>query len=127
MSYFRRLVVDFPSQVLWDLLWTKWQWAWFSPSISISPANAHSTTCSTFINHSIADSMPKEYFYYVDRVHGSALHGGRCAACREAHTNFADESACLTANNFRNKVITIHRSQEASKLLSSLHLDMLRN
>jgi hypothetical protein len=31
--------------------------------------------------------------------HGSALHGGRCAAFYEAHTNFADESACLSADN----------------------------
>jgi hypothetical protein len=39
----------------------------------------------------------------VDRVHGSALHGGRWAACCEAHTNFADESACLTADNVWNE------------------------
>jgi hypothetical protein len=35
------------------------------------------------------------------RVHGSALHGEPCAACCEAHTNFADESAYLTADNVR--------------------------
>jgi hypothetical protein len=40
----------------------------------------------------------------VDQVHDSALHGGRCAACCEAHTNFADQSACLTADNVRNEV-----------------------
>jgi hypothetical protein len=27
------------------------------------------------------------------RVHGSTLHSGRCAACREAHANFASETA----------------------------------
>jgi hypothetical protein len=27
-----------------------------------------------------------------DRFHGSALHGDRCTAYCEAHTNFADES-----------------------------------
>jgi hypothetical protein len=36
----------------------------------------------------------------------------------EAHTNFADESACLTADNVRNEVATIHRSQEVLKVLS---------
>jgi hypothetical protein len=30
----------------------------------------------------------------MDRVHRSALHGGRFAAFCEAHTNFADDSAC---------------------------------
>jgi hypothetical protein len=37
----------------------------------------------------------------VDRVRDSALHSGRCAACCEAHTNFADESEYLTADNVR--------------------------
>jgi hypothetical protein len=40
----------------------------------------------------------------VDRVHGSALHSGRCTACREAQTNFYNESACLTADNILNEV-----------------------
>jgi hypothetical protein len=31
---------------------------------------------------------------------------------------FADESACVTADSVRNEVVTIHRSQEALKLLS---------
>jgi hypothetical protein len=30
-----------------DLWWTKWRWGRFSPSISVSPANFHSTNCST--------------------------------------------------------------------------------
>jgi hypothetical protein len=34
-----------------------------------------------------------------DIVHGSALHGGRCLAYREPHTNFVDESA----DNVRNE------------------------
>jgi hypothetical protein len=28
---------------MWDLWWTKWRWGKFSPSISVSPANLHST------------------------------------------------------------------------------------
>jgi hypothetical protein len=38
-----------PGQVMWDLWWTKWHWGRFSPSTSVSPANFHSTDCSTFI------------------------------------------------------------------------------
>jgi hypothetical protein len=44
--------------------------------------------------------IDREDFYFVDRFHGSALHGDRCSA---AHTNFADESACLTADDIRNE------------------------
>jgi hypothetical protein len=36
-----------PGQVMWDLWWTKWQWGRFYPSTSVSPANLHSTNCST--------------------------------------------------------------------------------
>jgi hypothetical protein len=60
----------------------------------------------------------REVFYLVDRFDGSALHGNRGVACREAQTNFADESACLTADNVRNEVVIIHRSQEVLKMLS---------
>jgi hypothetical protein len=38
-------------------------------------------------------------------------------ACHEAHIKFADESACLTASNVQNEVVTIHRSQEVLKML----------
>jgi hypothetical protein len=38
-----------PGQVMWDLWWTKWHWGRFSPSISVSPANSHSISCSTLI------------------------------------------------------------------------------
>jgi hypothetical protein len=69
----------------------------------------------------------REDFQCLDRVHGSALHGGRCAACCETHTNFADESACLTADNVPYEVVTIHSSQEVLKMLSSLHVDIFRN
>jgi hypothetical protein len=62
----------------------------------------------------------------VDWVHGSALHGGLYATCHEAHTNFADESASLTINNVWNEVVTIHRSQEVFKMLSSLRVDIFR-
>jgi hypothetical protein len=47
----------------------------------------------------------KEYFYCVDR----------CAACRDAQTNIAHESACPTGNKVRNEVVTIHRSQEGAE------------
>jgi hypothetical protein len=36
-----------PSQVIWDLWWTKWHWGGFSPSTSVSPPNLYSTNCST--------------------------------------------------------------------------------
>jgi hypothetical protein len=42
-------------------------------------------------------------FYFVDWSHGSALHGRQFIACCEAHTNFADESACLMADIVRNE------------------------
>jgi hypothetical protein len=61
----------------------------------------------------------------VDQVHGSALHSGQCATCCEAHTNFADESACLTADYVPNEVVIIHRLQMVLKMLSSLHFDIL--
>jgi hypothetical protein len=64
----------------------------------------------------------REYIYYVDRVHGTAFHGDLCAACRETRANFVGESACLTAHNVRNEVVTIHRSQEVLKMLSPLHV-----
>jgi hypothetical protein len=40
-----------------------------------------------------------EDFYFVDRLHGSALQGDRCTTGCEAHGNFVDDSACLTAVN----------------------------
>jgi hypothetical protein len=51
-------------------------------------------------------------------VHGSVLHGDRCAAGCEAHTDFSDESLCLLTDNVRNEVVTIDRSQEVLKMLS---------
>jgi hypothetical protein len=48
-------------------------------------------------------------------MYGSALHGDRCIAGCEADTNFADESICMLADNVRNEVVTIHRSQEVLK------------
>jgi hypothetical protein len=36
-----------PGLVMWELWWTKWRWGRFSPSTSVSPANLHSTNCST--------------------------------------------------------------------------------
>jgi hypothetical protein len=44
--------------------------------------------------------MYKEDYYFVDRFYSSAFHGNwRTASCK-AHTNFADESACLMGNTF---------------------------
>jgi hypothetical protein len=45
----------------------------------------------------------REDFYFVDRFHGSELHGGRRAAYCQANTNFFDESDCLKADDFRNE------------------------
>jgi hypothetical protein len=36
-----------PGLVMWDLWWTKWRWGRFSPRISVSPADLHSTDFST--------------------------------------------------------------------------------
>jgi hypothetical protein len=38
-----------PGQLMWDLWWKKWHWGRFSPSTLFSPANSHSSDCSTFI------------------------------------------------------------------------------
>jgi hypothetical protein len=57
-------------------------------------------------------------FYFVAQFHGFALHSDRCATCHKAYTNFVDESACLTANNVRNELAAIHKSQEVLKMLS---------
>jgi hypothetical protein len=71
--------------------------------------------------------MWREDFYFADRFHDSALHGDRSAACREAHTHFADESAFLTADSVRNEVVTIHTPQEVLKMQSSPAVDIFRN
>jgi hypothetical protein len=34
---------------VWDLWWIKWHWGRFSPTTSVSPANHHSTNCSTIL------------------------------------------------------------------------------
>jgi hypothetical protein len=48
----------------------------------------------------------REDFYFVDRFQGSA------------HENVADESACLTAGNFRNEgKFFIHRPHEVLKMV----------
>jgi hypothetical protein len=59
----------------------------------------------------------EEEYIYIYIIYGSALHGDRCTAGCEAHTNFADESACLKADNVQNEVVTIHRSQAMLKML----------
>jgi hypothetical protein len=67
--------------------------------------------------------MYREYFYSPDQEHCST------PVCRfpQAHTNFVDESACLTADNVRNEITTTDKSQEVLKMLSSLHVDIFRN
>jgi hypothetical protein len=61
-----------------------------------------------------------EDFYFVDRFHGPMLYSDWGATCHKVHTNFADESACLTADKVRNEVVSIYRSQERLKVLSFL-------
>jgi hypothetical protein len=41
----------------------------------------------------------REDFYFVDRFHGSALHGDRCIADCEEHTSFVDQSPSLYIKN----------------------------
>jgi hypothetical protein len=45
-----------------------------------------------------------EYFNFVDRFAALRFTATGGAVCREAHTNFADESARLVADNVRNEV-----------------------
>jgi hypothetical protein len=52
----------------------------------------------------LAVGIYREDFYFVDRFHSSALHGDWCTTGYEAHMNFANDSACLMANNFWNEV-----------------------
>jgi hypothetical protein len=44
--------------------------------------------------------MYKENYYFVEQFHSSVLHSNQCSTGCEAHTNFADELACLTADTF---------------------------
>jgi hypothetical protein len=41
--------------------------------------------------------------YLCWSVHDLALHDDLCTACCEEHTNFANGSACLIADNVRNE------------------------
>jgi hypothetical protein len=55
---------------MWDLWWTKWYCGWFSPNISVSPAN-HFTYCSTLIiiHHLVLVEQAKQWpAYQVDPV-----------------------------------------------------------
>jgi hypothetical protein len=60
----------------------------------------------------------REDFYVVDRFHSSALDGNWGAACREAHTNFTDESACLTADEVQNEVVNNSQITGVLKMVS---------
>jgi F420-0:gamma-glutamyl ligase-like protein len=43
------------------------------------------------------------------------------------HTNFAFELTCLTTDKVRKELVTVHKSHEVLKILSSLHVDIFRN
>jgi hypothetical protein len=45
------------SQVRSCGIWTKWYWGGFFPRTSVSPANSHSSNCSTFINHPVIGAV----------------------------------------------------------------------
>jgi hypothetical protein len=47
-------------------------------------------------------------FQSYRRVHGSALHRDLCIAGREAHANFAGDSACFTAYNEHNYLLNFY-------------------
>jgi hypothetical protein len=94
--------------------------------IPYHPSQTNSLAQQCTRSHSLFH-LHREQFYCVRRVHGSAFHGDRCAPCREAHANVVDESACLTADNVWNEVVTIHRSQVVLKMLYSLYVDIFRN
>jgi hypothetical protein len=36
---------------MWDLWWTEWHWNGFFSNTAVSPANSHSTNCSTLVNY----------------------------------------------------------------------------
>jgi hypothetical protein len=59
-------------------------------------------------------------------VHGAELHGDQCTAGCEEDTNFADESIRLLGDNFRNEVITVHRSQKVFEIAVHLNADIPR-
>jgi hypothetical protein len=63
-----------------------------------------------------------EDFYFIDRFNGSALHGNRCTAGCEAHTNFTNESACLTADNILQK--SIYNSQTTGYVENAVPLEV---
>jgi hypothetical protein len=66
-------------------------------------------------------------FTLLTGFHSSALQGDRGAACREAHTNFADESACLTADNVRNEVVNNSQFTGGFENAVPLHVDIFQN
>jgi hypothetical protein len=78
----------------------------------------HWTVSINYVAIYIRTYKQKEDFYSVDQFHDSALHDDVGAACREEHTDFADESACLTAGNIKHEIVIIHRSQGMLKTLS---------
>jgi hypothetical protein len=47
---------------MWDKWWIKRHWSGSSSGISVFPANSHSTSCSTFINHPVIDTMQSRYW-----------------------------------------------------------------
>jgi hypothetical protein len=68
----------------------------------------------------LSSTLYREDFYLFDEF--TALHYMAASA-----PNFADESACLTANNIYNEVVTFHRTQNVLKMLSCLQGDVFHN
>jgi hypothetical protein len=56
----------------------------------------------------------REVLTFVDRF--TALRFTATGA-PTAYTNFDDESICLFADNVRNELVTVHRTQEMLKIL----------
>jgi hypothetical protein len=59
---------------MWISWWRKWLWGRFSPSTSVSPANLHSTNCSTITT-----------IYYLGLVRVQWARSGRSTKWTESH------------------------------------------
>jgi hypothetical protein len=68
-------------------------------------------------------AFDREDFKSIDEFTALRFTATRCTAGREAHANFADESA----DNVWNEVVTIRRSQGVLKMPSSPHVDFFCN
>jgi hypothetical protein len=73
------------------------------------------------------DVDARVHFYYCIQVPRLCASRRLVHGRLKAHTNFADESVCLTADNVQNEVGKIHRSQEVLKMLPFTHMYIFRN